>query len=124
MGNLGTSGLRLALPTVVTYLLLGCAGYAESCGSRVLILQDQALAALDASVEHGRSGPESPAATMHRQPTPRSMAAAEEALGGLSPERVEAFRSALLRARDAAAAGDEVECRRAADIAEALLKGE
>ena len=50
---------------------------------------------------------------MHRQPTPRSVAAAESRLGELSPETIEAAKAAMGRARESDRAGDQSACEQA-----------
>jgi hypothetical protein len=67
-------------------------------------------ARLEARAGGGSGAAESTAARLHRQPTPRSIAAAEEALGELSGETIERVRSAMARARTADDAGDQKTC--------------
>jgi hypothetical protein len=73
------------------------AGYAGPCS------QEIATAAVS-------SARESTAATMHRQPTPHSIATGESELGDLSPEQVTAVTALMARAREADSAGDESAC--------------
>ncbi len=49
----------------------------------------------------------------HVQPTPRSIAAGEAQLGQLAPEKVDAIRQAMVRARAADADGDKTACEEA-----------
>jgi hypothetical protein len=57
----------------------------------------------------------------HVQPTPRSMAAAEEKLGQMSPEILELVEQAMERARAADDVGDSVACKEAlADVQRAI----
>jgi hypothetical protein len=116
--------LRIYFAAATSCVLLVSAGHAAECASRLQVLQERASGVLESAAERGRSAGEGKAATMHRQPTPRSIAEAEEKLGELPREKVEAFRSALLRARTAEAAGDETGCLNAAGVAESLLRGE
>ena len=53
------------------------------------------------------------AATMHRQPTPGSIAATEVNLGDISPEKVQAVEALMTRAREADRAGDQAACEQA-----------
>jgi hypothetical protein len=78
-------------------------------------------AKLRAVTAAGPRAPESSAATMHRQPTPRSIATAESELGGLSPDQVKAAVSAMARAREADSANDESACKQAIADAEHVL---
>jgi hypothetical protein len=58
---------------------------------------------------------------MSDQPTPRSIAAAEERLGEVSQKAVEAARQAMVRARAADSAGDKNACEQAlADVQRAI----
>lgn len=52
-------------------------------------------------------------ATLHHQPTPKSVAAAETQLGDLSPERIKAVFGAMGRAREADRVGDQSACEQA-----------
>ena len=113
---------RIGLQAAVFASLLPSVAYAGACTVRLQLLQDRAITILEETAAQGRSGQESTAATMHREPTPRSMAEAEERLGELPREKVDAFRLAFLRASTADAAGDEAGCHNAAEIAETLLR--
>jgi hypothetical protein len=70
-------------------------------------------AILEAQAGAGPSARESAAATMHRQPTPDSIAAAESKLGDVSPEKVQAVEALLTRAREADRVGDQSACEQA-----------
>lgn len=95
------------------------AGHAGPCALQI----DQAQAAVDAKIDAiagaGRSATESTGALLHRQPTPGSIASAEQRLGeGL---QVEAARAALARAREADSANDMAACEKAlADVEHAI----
>jgi hypothetical protein len=65
---------------------------------------------LEAQPAAGGSTRESTAATMHRQPTPRSIAAAEAQLGAVSAEKVQAVEVLMTQAREADRAGDQSAC--------------
>jgi hypothetical protein len=57
----------------------------------------------------------------HVQPTPRSIAEAEAQLGELAPEKIDAVRQAMVRARAADTACDKATCEEAlADAKRAL----
>jgi hypothetical protein len=68
---------------------------------------------LDSEAAEGPSAPESTAATLHHQPSPETIASAEEKLGDISPNAAQSFVDALHRARDADDAGKSTECRQA-----------
>ena len=58
---------------------------------------------------------------MHRQPTPGTVANAEEKAGDLSSGQVEAITSKLDDARDADDKGDRAACEKALNEAEKML---
>ena len=68
---------------------------------------------LDAAAASGRAAPESTAATMHRQPTQGSIAAAEGKLGDLSDDDVIAMTEEMDKARDADRANNRAACQKA-----------
>ena len=97
------------------------AGYAGPCSHEIDRVQAEIDAKLEAKAAAGPSARESTAATMHRQPTPGSIAAAETRLGDVSSQKVEAVAAAMARAREAYYAGDETACEKAlADVQRAL----
>src|SRR6516165_4704426 len=64
---------------------------------------------LNARAAAGPGAPQqSTLAGRHVQPTPRSMAAAEEKVGGMSAETIQQIRDGVARARAADEAGDDV----------------
>lgn len=101
---------RLATVAAATFLFLQ-PSLAGPCTTTI----DQAQARLDKQIEAvaaaGPAGEQSGAAQLHRQPTPGSMAAAEQKLGeGASFEPALA---ALAQARTADAANDRAGCESA-----------
>ena len=77
------------------------ASYAGPCSHEIDRVQAEIDAKLEAKAAAGPSARESTAATMHRQPTPGSIATAETRLGDVSPQKVEAVAAAMARAREA-----------------------
>jgi hypothetical protein len=72
---------------------------------------------LDAIAAAGRPAPESNFATMHRQPTPQSVAGAEAQVGDLSEADMNALTQDMEEARKADAANDRAGCEKAlADV--------
>jgi hypothetical protein len=59
---------------------------------------------------------------MHRQPTPGSVASAEQEAGDLNSEEVEAITEAMDEARHADDAGDRDGCERALSDVDRMLK--
>lgn len=88
---------------------------AGPCTQEITQVQAQVDARVDAVAGAGPSGAESNAARLHRQPTPGSIAAAEQKLGEGKPE--EAALAAMARARAADAAGDKAGCDEALALA-------
>jgi hypothetical protein len=99
---LGATGL--ALSTIPSY--------AGPCGQDIDRAWIQIDAKIQARIAAGRSAPQSVIALLHHQPTPSSIAAAEQTLGeGWSP--IEAAVTDLARAREADRAGDKHACEQA-----------
>jgi len=89
------------------------ASQAGPCSREIVDFQHQIDAKLARAAAAGSSAPQSPAATMHRQPTPETIATAEGALGDISLKRMKAVNAAMARAREADRAGDEKGCEQA-----------
>ena len=95
--------------------------YAGPCSHEIDRVQAKIDAKLESKAAAGPSARESTAATMNRQPTPRSIAAAEAKLGDVSQQTVETVRTAMARAREADRIDDASACERAlADVQRAL----
>ena len=96
-------------------------GYAGPCSHDIDLMQSQVDAKLEAKAAAGPSARESSEATMHRQPTPGSLAAAESKLGEVSSHTVEVVAAAMARARKADLANDKSACEQAlADVQRAI----
>ncbi len=94
---------------------------AGACGPQIDLLQARFDAKLAAAARTGPTATESLAALDHRQPTPDSIAAAEEHLGDLSSRVVQAAEAGLARARKAEHDGNETACAEAlAEVDRAL----
>jgi hypothetical protein len=89
------------------------ASFASPCSQEIDRVQATIDAKLEAQAAAGRPARESTAATMHRQPTPGSIAAAEVNLGDISPEKIQAVETLMTRARDADRANDPSACEQA-----------
>ena len=111
------------LPAYVAVALVSSitAGLAGPCSQQIDRVQAKIDAKLEAMAAVGRSARESTAATMHRQPTPESLAAAEANLGDVSAEKVQAAEAFMTRARDADGAGDQSACERALAEAQRVI---
>jgi hypothetical protein len=73
---------------------------------------------LEARAGVGPRAPESARARLHRQPTPSSIAAAEEALGALDASMFDIAVRAMARARESDLRGDYEACKQALRDAE------
>src|SRR5262249_22232877 len=97
------------------------ASYAGPCSQDIDHMQARVDARLDALAAAGPAARESTAATMHRQPTPGSIAAAESRLGDMSSSTAEVLKAAMARAREADGAGDKAACEQAlSDVQRAI----
>jgi len=76
---------------------------------------------LDELAARGKAGTESAFATMHRQPTPATIAGAEEKVGDVSQTQVDAVRGYLAEAKRADDAGDKAACEKALSEARGLM---
>src|SRR5215475_12804270 len=84
--------------------------YAGPCLPEIDRMQVRLDAKLNANAAAGPIARESTAATTDRQPTPGSIAAAEERLGEMSADKIAAVTQAMKRARAADSAGDKSAC--------------
>jgi hypothetical protein len=75
--NIHHSGMLAAIALALSIV----ASHAGPCSLEIDRMQDRVDAMIAALAAAGPSARESTAATMHRQPTPNSIAAAEEGLG-------------------------------------------
>jgi hypothetical protein len=95
---------------------------AGSCSGEIDAVMARVQAALEARAGSGPGAQEhAVVGGRHIQPTPGSIAAAEEKLGAIEPKTVELVIQAMERARDADRAGDNVACGEAlAEIRRAI----
>ena len=112
---------RLPAACALALVMSMSSSHAGPCSHEIDRTQVDVDAWLNASAAAGPATRESTAATDHRQPTPSSIAAAEARLGDVSPQKVEAVKAAMVRARQADGAGDLNACEQAlADARRAL----
>jgi hypothetical protein len=112
---------RALVICVIVFAAWGSAANAGPCAQGINRLQAQFDSKLEANAVAGPSARESTAATMNRQPTPQSIAAAESKLGEISPEKVQAFEAAIARARVADRVADPSACEQALADAQSAL---
>jgi hypothetical protein len=97
------------------------ASYAGPCWDDISAVQSKIDAMLEAKAAAGPPATAEAMAGTSPQPTPRSLETVEERMGEISPERVNAIRQAMARARAADDAGDKAACERAlADVQRTL----
>jgi len=107
------NGLQRFALSGTAFLASVSASYAGPCSADIDAMQRRVDANLEAKAAAGPAGKEGAAAGMSHQPTPQSMAAAEEKLGDISAATVDATRQTMARARAADSAGDESACEQA-----------
>ncbi len=111
---------RLLVFGAIAFAASISASFAGPCSDEISNMQARIDAKLEAKAAAGPTGRQVGAST-HVQPTPRSIAAAEEKLGEVSAETVAAVRQAMLRARAADSAGDRNACEQElADVQRAI----
>ena len=103
---------RLLVFGAIAFIASVPASYAGPCTDDIDKMQARIDAKLQAKEAAGPTGRQVGAST-HVQPTPRSIGAAEEKLGGAPTGTVAAVREAMLRARTADSAGDKKACEQA-----------
>jgi hypothetical protein len=102
-------------------VLFSAAARAGPCANQIY---DEDLAInkrLDAAAARGKPAPQSGFATMHRQPTPLTVAGAEQKAGDLSEADVKALAAFMDAARKADLAGDVAACQKALADADRML---
>jgi hypothetical protein len=96
--------------------------YAGPCTDRIYQTDLDVAKLLNSAAAQGRRAPQSAFATMHRQPTPGSIASAEHEAGDLTGEEVQAITEAMDEARHADDEGDRDGCEKALSDVDRLLK--
>jgi hypothetical protein len=104
---------RLLAFGIIAFAASISTSYAGPCSEEIANMMALIDAKLEAKAAAGPTAREGVGAGMSDQPTPRSMATAEEKLGEVSPQTVDAVRQAMLRARAADSAGDKNACEQA-----------
>ena len=103
-------------------LILGAAAaHAGPCTDRIYQTDLDVAKVLDSAAAQGRPAAESTFATMHRQPTPGSVASAEQQAGDLTSEEAQAITEAMDEARHADDEGDREGCEKALGDVDRML---
>ena len=114
--------VRQATAVAGMALILGVApAHAGPCTDRIYQTDLDVAKLLDSAAAQGRPAAESTFATMHRQPTPGSIASAEQDAGDLTSEEAQAITEALDEARHADDAGDRDGCEKALSDVDRML---
>ena len=103
---------RLLVFGAIAFAASISASHGGPCSDEISNMQARIDAKAHAMAAAGPTGRQAGAST-HVQPTPRSIGAAEEKLGGVPTGTVAAVREAMLRARAADSAGDKSACEQA-----------
>src|ERR1700733_877899 len=104
-------------------LVLGAApALAGPCTERIYQTDLDVAKLLDSAAAQGQPAAESTFATMHRQPTPGSIASAEQQAGDLTSEEAQAITEAMDEARHADDEGDRAGCEKALSDVDRMLK--
>lgn len=104
-------------------MMLSSSSFAGPCALEISRAQDRINSYLAFIAEAGGGARESVRATMHRQPTPATIAAAESALGELDRSRYETIATAIRQARDFDQRDDDVDCRKAIQNLDRAIAG-
>src|SRR5262249_2924339 len=97
------------------------ANEAGPCSPEIYSMEARIEARLNAKAAAGSTAQESSEALLHRQPRPRSIAAAESKLATVSPHQRAATAEGMAHGREADSAGDLYACRRTLSDVEPLL---
>jgi hypothetical protein len=106
----------------MAFILGAATAHAGPCTDRIYQTDLDVAKILDSAAAEGRPATESTFATMHRQPTPGSVASAEQQAGDLSADEVQAITEAMDVARHADDANDRDGCEKALAEVDRMLK--
>ena len=109
-------------PAATALALIAAPAHAGPCTDRIYQADLAVEKILDAAASNGKPAAQSTFATLHRQPTPGTVASAEQKAGDLSSAQVEAITAKLDAARDADDKGDGAACEKALNEVDHMLK--
>jgi hypothetical protein len=112
---------HVMISTMAIFATALATAQAGPCSPEIDRMQARVDARLAARASAGTTGSESSSALLHRQPTPDSIAKAEEGLRELSAEKVATVQRAMEQARAADRAGDASACAEALAAAQRAL---
>jgi hypothetical protein len=113
--------LRVLIFSAMAVAATASTTYAGPCSDQIDAMQARIDAKLEAKAAAGPAAKQGVAAGMGIQPTPASIAAAEEKLGEISPRKVKAMKQGMARARVADKVGDLRACRKALAAVQRVL---
>ena len=105
----------------IAFILAATAAHAGPCTDRIYETDLEVAKLLNSAAAQGRPAPQSTFATMHRQPTPGSVASAEQEAGDLTSDELQAITEAMDVARHADDAGDRAGCEKALSDVDGML---
>src|SRR5271169_2519615 len=105
----------------MTLVLFAAPVHAGPCTDRIYETDLAVAKLLDAAAAQGRPAPESAFATMHRQPTPGSVATAEQQAGDLTADELQTITEAMDVARHADDSNDRAGCEKALSDVDHML---
>lgn len=105
----------------LAFILGAAPADAGPCTDRIYETDLAVAKLLDAAAAQGRTAPQSTFATMHRQPTPGSVASAEQQAGDLTADQLQAVTEAMDEARHADDQGDAAGCEQAMNNVDGML---
>jgi hypothetical protein len=114
--------VRHAIFGGVALICLAHPALAGPCATEIHDLQVEVNAKLDAIASQGKGAAQTTAATLHRQPTPDSLAAAEARAGDISDADVAHMRAFMAAAKKADDGGDVAACRKALSDARIAMR--
>ncbi|MGB7973348.1 MAG: hypothetical protein WCF81_03130 [Roseiarcus sp.] len=113
---------RAAAVGGMAFIFGAAPAYAGPCTERIYQTGLDVAKLLDSAAARGRPKTESTFATMHRQPTPGSIASAEQEAGDLTSEETQAITEAMDEARHADDEGDSAACEKALNDVDRMVK--
>lgn len=106
----------------LTFILGAAPAHAGPCTDRIYETDLTVAKLLGAAAAEGGPAPESSFATMHRQPTPGTIASAERHAGDLTADELQAVTEAMDTARHADDEGDDDGCEQALNQVDSMLR--
>jgi hypothetical protein len=115
--------VRQATAVAGMAFILGAApAHAGPCTDRIYQTDLDVAKLLNSAAAQGQPAAEPTFATMHRQPTPGSIATAEQDAGNITSEEAQAITEAMDEARHADDRGDQAGCEQALSEVDRMLK--